>query len=85
MGEAGLRRAQHAGFESWLKPRIMGRGNIPFNRNLLVVANHASHLDFGLIGYALGPMGERMVVLAAADYFFNTPGAALYRRPISPG
>ncbi len=73
LGEAGLRRAQHAGFESWLKPRIMGHGNIAFNRNLLVVANHASHLDFGLIGYALGPIGERLVVLAAADYFFNTP------------
>ncbi|MFI5352113.1 MAG: AMP-binding protein [Candidatus Binatales bacterium] len=73
IGAAGLRRAQHAGFESWLKPRIMGRGNIPFNRNLLVVSNHASHLDFGLIGYALGPIGEQMVVLAAADYFFNTP------------
>ncbi len=72
IGEHGLRRAQHAGFELWLKPRVMGRGNIPFNRNVLVVANHASHLDFGLIGYALGPMGERMTVLAAADYFFNT-------------
>jgi long-chain acyl-CoA synthetase len=73
LGEAGLRRAEHAGYDSWLKPRIMGRGNIPFNRNVLVVSNHASHLDFGLIGYALGPIGEKMVVLAATDYFFNTP------------
>jgi long-chain acyl-CoA synthetase len=73
LGEAGLRRAQRAGFETWLKPRIMGRGNIPFNRNVLVVGNHASHVDFGLVAYALGPIGERLVVLAARDYFFNTP------------
>ncbi len=49
----------------------MGRGNVPANRNLLVVANHASHVDFGLVSYALGAMGRELVVLAAKDYFFN--------------
>jgi long-chain acyl-CoA synthetase len=49
----------------------MGRGNVPANRNVLVVANHASHVDFGLVSYALGAMGRELVVLAAKDYFFN--------------
>jgi long-chain acyl-CoA synthetase len=66
-----MRRALEASFERVLKPRIMGRGNVPANRNLLVVANHASHIDFGLVGYALGATGRELVVLAAKDYFFN--------------
>ena len=40
---------------------------------MLVVANHSSHVDFALISHALGEMGKRLVVLAAKDYFFNTP------------
>ena len=50
-----------------------GRGNIPANRNVIVVANHSSHLDFSLVSHALGDMGDDMRVLAAKDYFFNTP------------
>jgi long-chain acyl-CoA synthetase len=49
----------------------MGRGNVPANRNVLVVANHSSHADFGLVSYALGALGRELVVLAAKDYFFN--------------
>ncbi|HVA81930.1 MAG TPA: 1-acyl-sn-glycerol-3-phosphate acyltransferase, partial [Candidatus Binataceae bacterium] len=67
-----LRRTQHSAFQTWLRPEILGRGNIPANRNLLVVANHSSHLDFGLVGYALGKLGNDLIVLAAKDYFFNT-------------
>src|SRR5271169_2303069 len=59
-------------FDGWLRPRILGRGNVPANRNFLVVANHASHLDFALANYALGAPGRELVVLAAKDYFFNT-------------
>ncbi|MBF6559609.1 MAG: AMP-binding protein [Candidatus Binataceae bacterium] len=73
IGEFALRRSIGAAFDSWLKPRVMGRGNIPANRNVIVVANHASHLDFGLIAYALGTAGRDLVVLAAKDYFFKTP------------
>ncbi len=40
---------------------------------MLVVANHSSHVDFALISHALGEMGKGLVVLAAKDYFFNTP------------
>jgi long-chain acyl-CoA synthetase len=72
LGESALRRSFGAVVEGWLKPRIMGAGNIPANRNVLVVANHASHLDFGLVGHALDAMGRELVVLAAKDYFFNT-------------
>ncbi|HKV55133.1 MAG TPA: AMP-binding protein, partial [Candidatus Binataceae bacterium] len=71
VGETAFRRSMHLAFDRWLKPRIMGRGNIPANRNVLVVANHSSHVDFGLVGYALGTMGRELVVLAAKDYFFN--------------
>jgi long-chain acyl-CoA synthetase len=72
LGESAIRRSFGAVFDSWLKPRVMGAGNIPANRNVLVVANHASHLDFGLLGYALAAMGRELVVVAAKDYFFNT-------------
>jgi long-chain acyl-CoA synthetase len=72
LGESAFRQTQRMIFESWLKPRVLGRGNIPANCNVLVVANHASHLDFGLVGYALDAIGEQLVVLAAKDYFFNT-------------
>ena len=71
IGEALLRRSLHAAFDGWLQPRILGRGNVPANRNFLVVANHSSHADFGLISYALGAAGRKLVVLAAKDYFFN--------------
>ncbi len=73
LGEAALRRSFDAAFDRWLKPLVMGAGNIPANRNALVVANHSSHLDFALVGHALGAMGRNLVVLAAKDYFFNTP------------
>ena len=43
------------------------------NRNFLVVANHASHLDMGLVKVVLGDQGERLAALAARDYFFDTP------------
>jgi long-chain acyl-CoA synthetase len=71
LGQFATRRSLQAAFEHVLKPRIMGRGNVPANRNLLVVANHASHVDFGLVTYALDVMGRELVVLAAKDYFFN--------------
>ncbi len=73
LGRATVRGAERAIFDGWLKPTILGRGNIPANRNFIVVANHSSHLDFSLVGYALGAIGDDLRVLAAKDYFFNTP------------
>jgi long-chain acyl-CoA synthetase len=52
---------------------VRGGANIPRDRNFLVVANHASHLDMGLVKVALGDQGEKLTALAAADYFFDTP------------
>ncbi len=72
LADAAALHAQNAVLSGWLKPRILGGGNIPANRNVLVVANHSSHLDFALVRHALGRMGENLVVLAAKDYFFNT-------------
>ncbi len=73
LARALFRTTQRTVFDAWLRPTVLGRGNIPANSNVLVVANHASHLDFALAGYALGTMGRELVVLAAKDYFFNTP------------
>ena len=72
LGRFAVRGASQAIFDGWLKPKILGRGNIPANRNFIVVANHSSHLDFSLVGYALGAIGDDIRVLAARDYFFNT-------------
>ncbi|HYL58653.1 MAG TPA: AMP-binding protein, partial [Candidatus Acidoferrales bacterium] len=73
LGRSVVRSAERAIFDGWLKPKILGRGNIPANSNFIVVANHSSHLDFSLAGYALGAYGDDLRVLAAKDYFFNTP------------
>jgi long-chain acyl-CoA synthetase len=83
-GQALLGGALEEAVERWLKPCILGRGNIPANRNVLVVANHASHLDFLLVRYALGKVGEHLVVLAAKDYFFNSVGRRFVAANFSP-
>jgi long-chain acyl-CoA synthetase len=54
-----------------LGTRVVGRAFIPRNRSCIVVSNHTSHLDMGLVKHALGPYGERMRALAAQDYFFE--------------
>jgi len=66
-----LRAGQRFGYEQGLRVRVIGRAHIPQNRPVLVVSNHASHLDMGLVKTALGPYGEDMVALAAQDYFFE--------------
>ncbi len=53
--------------------KVTGKSFIPQNRNFLVVANHTSHLDMGLVKVVLGEQGERLTALAARDYFFSTP------------
>ncbi|HEX6764040.1 MAG TPA: AMP-binding protein, partial [Polyangiaceae bacterium] len=66
-----LGRAQLGFYDSVLTTKVTGRANIPFNRNVIVAANHASHLDMGLVKYALGSYGTDIVSLAAQDYFFE--------------
>jgi long-chain acyl-CoA synthetase len=52
---------------------VTGQAFIPQNRNVLVIANHTSHLDMGLVKTVLGEQGQRLAALAARDYFFDTP------------
>ncbi len=66
-----LRTGQRGIYESLLDVRVTGRALIPRNRPVLVVTNHCSHIDMGLVKTALGDYGEDMVALAAADYFFE--------------
>ena len=70
-GRALLGKAQDFFYGEVMKPRVYGRAHIPHNRNVIVVANHASHLDMGLVRHALGRYGEDIVSLAAQDYFFE--------------
>ena len=66
-----LGAAQRALYERVLKTEVIGRANIPMNRQCIVISNHCSHLDMGLVKTALGSYGERLTALAAKDYFFE--------------
>ena len=72
--EAGKRfigALQDVFYGQLMSARVYGRAYIPQNRNTIVVANHASHLDMGFVRHALGTYGEDIVSLAAQDYFFD--------------
>ncbi|MEC7986734.1 MAG: AMP-binding protein [Myxococcota bacterium] len=58
-------------YRSILDTEVEGRSNIPLNRQVIAVSNHTSHLDMGLIKFALGKYGRKVVGLAAQDYFFE--------------
>lgn len=66
-----LGRVQKEFYSNALHTEVIGQANIPTNRQLIVVSNHCSHLDMGLVKHALGPYGRKMVALAAKDYFFE--------------
>lgn len=66
-----LQGSQHEFFDRVMQTKVIGRTFIPYNRATLVVANHSSHLDQGLVKYALGTYGKDMATLAAQDYFFE--------------
>jgi 1-acyl-sn-glycerol-3-phosphate acyltransferase len=57
--------------------RVEGRGRLPTKPPLVVVANHASHLDALVLG-AMLPWSLRASVfpIAAGDTFFDTPTTA---------
>ena len=71
MGKAFVGKLQDLFYGEVMQPRVFGRAHIPHNRNVIVVANHASHLDMGFVRHALGKYGEDVVSLAAQDYFFE--------------
>ncbi len=71
IGKALVGKLQGLFYGEVMKPRVFGRAYIPHNRNVIVVANHSSHLDMGFVRYALGTYGDDLVSLAAQDYFFE--------------
>ena len=73
LGKRLLGWAQHFSYDALLEVEVEGRGNIPANRNFIVASNHSSHLDMGLVKYALGELGKDLATLAAKDYFFDDP------------
>ncbi|HWO21323.1 MAG TPA: AMP-binding protein [Kofleriaceae bacterium] len=76
LGRRALRSGMRALYERVLETRVHGRPP-PFG-GYIVAANHASHLDTGLVKYALGDQGEALVALAAKDYFFEDPVRRMY-------
>jgi long-chain acyl-CoA synthetase len=65
-------------YERVLETDIYGSTNVPPFGGYIVAANHASHLDTGLVKYALGEQGEALVALGAKDYFFDDPVRRMY-------
>ncbi len=74
MVRAGIGGALSALFRYGLRTSVYGAAYVPAGENFLVVANHSSHLDAGLVQHAIGPWRHRLHTLAAKDYFFSTPG-----------
>jgi long-chain acyl-CoA synthetase len=66
-----LHAGQMAAYGRLFATEVTGRGNIPLNRSALVIANHSSHLDMGLVKYALKDWAPQLAALAARDYFFG--------------
>lgn len=77
---AGLGHLGHAFYRHGLRVTVHGTAYLPTDRNFIVVGNHSSHLDGGLVKYALGPWGKRLHTLAARDYFFGTPARRFVSR-----
>ncbi len=78
LGRKLLGAGQRALYEGWYEAKVHGAAFVPHDRNFLVVANHSSHLDMGLVKVALAEEGERLSALAARDYFFDTPVKRAY-------
>ncbi len=65
-------------YDKYLSTRVYGTTQVPPTGGFIVAANHASHLDTGLVKFALGEQGDVMVALAAKDYFFEDPVRRMY-------
>lgn len=73
LGRRVLRFGQRSLYERVFDTKVTGRAFVPPYGGWIVVANHSSHLDMGLVKHALGDQGELLVALAAKDYFFDDP------------
>ncbi|MBC7975405.1 MAG: AMP-binding protein, partial [Myxococcales bacterium] len=78
LGRQALRSGMKALYQRVLETQVYGGAQVPPFGGYIVCANHASHLDTGLIKYALGEQGEALVALAAKDYFFDEPVRRMY-------
>ncbi len=78
LGRKALRGGMRALYERVLETTIHGGRQVPPFGGYIVAANHASHLDTGLVKYALGEQGDALVALAAKDYFFDDPVRRMY-------
>ncbi len=70
-GRAAMTAIQREAYRTVFHSSVSGRAFIPHNVNTIVVANHTSHLDTGLVKFALGSYGKELRPLAAKDYFFE--------------
>ncbi len=77
-GSEILNAMQDVGYGRILRTTVSGYGNIPFHTNAIIVANHCSHLDVGLVKHALGEYGEGLVSAGARDYFYDSTFKATY-------
>ena len=78
LGRRALRGGMRALYERVFETDVYGARNVPPFGGFIVAANHASHLDMGLVKYALGEQGEALVALGAKDYFFEDPVRRMY-------
>jgi len=78
LGRTALRGGMRALYERVLETDIYHQANVPPFGGYIAAANHASHLDTGLVKYALGEQGEALVALGAKDYFFEDPVRRMY-------
>src|SRR5690606_12592770 len=78
MGRRALGLGMRMTYERLFRTEVSGRGYVPPMGGYIVAANHASHLDMGLVKHALGDQRELLVALAAKDYFFDDPVRRAY-------
>ncbi len=72
-GRAALGTGQGMLYSRYLDTKVRGASFIPPFGGFIVAANHSSHLDMGLVKHTLGELGDKLVALAAKDYFFEDP------------
>tara|TARA_R110002096_G_scaffold44526_8_gene120202 strand:- start:2605 stop:7098 length:4494 start_codon:yes stop_codon:yes gene_type:complete len=77
-GRAALGTGQGMLYSRYLDTKVRGKTFIPPFGGFIVAANHSSHLDMGLVKHALGEHGDKLVALAAKDYFFEDPVRKAY-------
>ena len=76
-----MHRAQMGSYSTFFDVTVEGQHNLPrHNPNVIVVSNHSSHLDMGLVKYALASsgFGTKVRALAAADYFYRNKTRKTY-------